>query len=318
MAFARKGTGHTVSTDLNRWLQDNLASFRQSLPSHIKLAFTPGKELPLILADTGQLDRMILNLLANAADSMPGGGTISLSTQFTPAMEIPDRVPELSHENYVCLKVADTGSGMDLTTREHVFEPFYTTKDRGRGTGLGLPVVYGLMHAHNGCIDVESEVGVGTVVSLFFPVVQASAKTTSVTSGMNPSLRGSETLLVVEDEVDVSFFLETIFQSHGYRVFCAHDYEQGLRLFKDHKDDIDLVFSDIGLPKVDGITLCSELKALKPGLPIVLASGYSPKEFKERMNELGNDDFLAKPYQAHDILQSVRKVLDSSSVLAPA
>ena len=316
MAFARKSDGHVVSTDLNRYVQENLDRLKQRLPPQIELAFNPAGDLPGILADPGQLERILANLISNSIDSMPGGGRITLSTGLVSAVELPDLLPAPAGGNYVCLKVADIGAGMDALTREHVFEPFYTTKDRGRGTGLGLPVVYGLMQAQNGYINVESEPGEGTVISLFFPVAGSdAAKATAVVRPSDTSLHGSETILVVEDEPDVSFFLETILQSHGYHVLPAQDYDHALALFKTHQDEIQMVFSDIGLPKVDGITLCSELKTLKPGLPIVLASGYSPKEYKARINELGPEAFLAKPFQTPDILQTVRKVLDGSRVL---
>jgi len=134
----------------------------------------------------------------------------------------------------------------------------------------------------------------------------------------DPNLHGTETILVVDDEVDVSFYLETILQSHGYDVLTAHDYGQALDLFKAHREKIQLVLSDVGLPKVDGITLCAELKELKPGLKTILCSGYSPMDFQKRIDDLGSDVFLAKPYNTEDILRCVRTVLDSSGVPLPA
>jgi len=131
----------------------------------------------------------------------------------------------------------------------------------------------------------------------------------------DPTLSGSETILVVEDEVDVSFFLETMLQSHGYHVLCAADFDQALNLFKKHQSEIQLVFSDIGLPKVDGIALCERLRTLKTGLPLILASGYPTKEFKERITALGPQAFLSKPYNTHDILQAVRKTLNGAKAL---
>ncbi|MCE0483213.1 MAG: response regulator [Methylacidiphilales bacterium] len=319
MAFAHKSSARATWINLNRWIAENLDSFTERLPTGVNLTFAPNLGLPDFLADSSQLKHILTNLIENAVESIPQSGTITISTQLASADELPHRLPGTTHNHYVCLKVTDTGAGMDLSTREHAFEPFYTTKDRGRGTGLGLAVVYGLMQAHKGCVDVESETGAGTTVSLFFPVPKtASTHAPSTTAGSNPRLRGSETILVVEDEVDVSYFLETILQSHGYRVYCAHDYNEAMTLFQEHKNEIVLVFSDVGLPRTDGITLCTRLKALKPGLPVILASGYSPQEFKTQMDQLGNRAFLSKPYHAHEILQSVRRVLDASDVLVPA
>jgi CheY-like chemotaxis protein len=212
--------------------------------------------------------------------------------------------------------VTDTGRGIDSTASVHIFEPFFTTKERGRGTGLGLPVVYGLMQAHQGYVNVQSEIDKGTTISLFFPVpAPSAANPPPVAHHSDAALSGSETILVVEDEEDVRFFLETILQNRGYHVLCAADFDQALNLFKKHQGEIHLVFSDIGLPKVDGIALCEKLRKLKPGISLVLASGYPMKEFKTRINKLGAQAFLSKPYNTHDILQTVRKTLDGSKVL---
>jgi len=316
LAFARKSDGHVAPTDLNLYLGSHLNSLKERTRSEVELKFEPAKDLPHILADAAQLDRILANLIANSGDAISGEGQITLSTKLVTAMEIPDLLPEFASENYVCLTVTDTGKGIDSTTREHVFEPFFTTKERGRGTGLGLPVVYGLMQAHHGYVDVKSEIDKGTSISLFFPATKhAVSNSTPVAHQSNPALSGSETILIVEDEADVSFFLETMLQSHGYHILNAADAEQAMSLFKEHRNDIQLVFSDVGLPKVDGISLCEKLKLLKPKLPLVLASGYPTKEFKERLDHLAPQAFLSKPYNSLDILQSVRKALDGSKVL---
>jgi len=315
LAFARKSDGHVVPVDLNGYIQAHLNALRERLPPGVDLTFEPAADLPDILMDASQVDRMLVNLLTNSVDAMSTGGRITLSTKLVPATELPDLLPELASENYVCLTVTDTGKGIDSTTREHVFEPFFTTKERGRGTGLGLPVVYGLMQAHHGYVDVKSEMGQGTSISLFFPVPKPNAANPPPTPHYaDPALSGSETILVVEDEADVSFFLETMLKSHGYHVLCAADFDEALNLFKEHQNEIALVFSDIGLPRVDGIALCEKLRALKPNLPFILASGYPTKEFKDRINALGPQAFLSKPYHTNDILQTVRKTLDGSSV----
>ena len=166
------------------------------------------------------------------------------------------------------------------------------------------------MQAHHGYVDVKSEIGKGTSISLFFPVPkQAQPSAPTVAHQSNPALSGSETILVVEDESDVRFFLETILQSHGYHVLTASNADEATSVFKEHRGDIKLVFSDIGLPKVDGISLCEKLRTLKPKLSLILASGYPTKEFRERINQLGPQAFLPKPYNTTDILATVRKAL---------
>ena len=172
------------------------------------------------------------------------------------------------------------------------------------------------MQAHQGHVHVNSEIGKGTAISLFFPVpAQPSANAPASGLSSDPALHGSETILVVEDEPDVSFFLGTILQSHGYQVICAADYDQALDAFKTNQDKIQLVFSDIGLPKVDGISLCGKLRTLKPRIPLILSSGYPKKEYKARLTELAPQAFLSKPYNTRDILQTVRQVLNGSTVL---
>jgi len=316
LAFARKSDGHVAPADLNGYIQAHMNAFREKLPPRVDLSFEPSERLPKIMVDAGQLDRILVNLVTNSVDAMATGGHIRISTKLVSAAELPDLIPELASENYACLTVSDTGKGIDSTTREHVFEPFFTTKERGRGTGLGLPVVYGLMQAHHGFVNVESEIGKGTTISLYFPVPKAiEEKPVPLAHESDPSLDGSETILIVEDEEDVRFFLETMLYTHGYRVLCAADSEQAVALFEKHKEDIRLVFSDIGLPRVDGIELCEKLRKLKPGLPLILASGYPTKEFKERFNTLGPEVFLSKPYQARDILQTIRRTLDGTKTV---
>jgi two-component system cell cycle sensor histidine kinase/response regulator CckA len=170
LAFARKSDGHVAPADINRYIQAHFDGMKERVPVDIEMTFQAAKDLPNVLVDSSQLDRILINLITNSIDAMSEGGRITLSTKLVTASDLPNLLPELASDSYVCLTVADTGKGIDSSTREHVFEPFFTTKERGRGTGLGLPVVYGLMQAHHGYVDVKSEIGKGTAISLFFPV----------------------------------------------------------------------------------------------------------------------------------------------------
>lgn len=316
LAFARKSDGHVAPTDINRYICANLNALKEKLPAGVELNFQPAADLPKVLLDAGQLDRILANLITNSIDAMAAGGCVTLSTGVVNAGDVPEVLPELAAESYVSLTVADTGKGIDATTREHVFEPFYTTKDRGRGTGLGLPVVYGLMQAHNGYVDVKSELGRGTSITLYFPVPKASATPGKpLAPEADPALNGTETILVVEDEADVRFFLETVLRTHNYAVHSAGDIDEAIEVFRNHRDEISLVFSDVGLPKVDGIALGQKLRELKADLPIVLASGYPTKDFRERINQLGAQAFLSKPYNTEDVLLTVRNALDGLPTL---
>jgi signal transduction histidine kinase len=310
-AFARKSDSARVPVDLNTCVREALQQLRGSVPPSIKIVFNPAEPLDLVPADASQIERILMNLIANSIESMPSGGTIQLSTEVVSADALHHLTLAPNSTHFVLLKVADAGTGIDPTVREHIFEPFYTTKERGRGTGLGLPVVYGLIQAHDGWIDIDSKPGQGTTISLFFPTLpDHPAQTPSV---MDSQPRGTETLLVIEDEEDVSYFLETILTSHGYEVLIAHEHEKALQLFAERQQDIRLVLSDIGLPKVDGITICGKLKCMKPELQIILCSGYASKDFKARMERLGIESFIAKPYRTTEILGTVRRVLDAAA-----
>jgi len=167
--FARKDERKPGPVNLNHLIHSNLASLASRLSHQIKISFEPSIDMPAIMADASQLERILVLLLANAVEAMPTGGEIILSTQVIASAALPSVIPDLTSGDFVCLKITDTGMGMDSETQDHIFEPFYTTKEPGRGSGLGLPVVYGLMQAHGGNILVESEPGMGTTVSLFFP-----------------------------------------------------------------------------------------------------------------------------------------------------
>jgi signal transduction histidine kinase len=311
MAFAQKSESNAVVTDINRRVREIINQLRGTLPDQTGIQLEPAKDLPHILMDRSQLETILVNLVANAIDSMPDGGTIKVSTTLVPVDEVAHSLPKNDADYFICLTVADSGKGMDSTTRQHIFEPFYTTKERGRATGMGLPAVYGLMQALNGWIDVSSEPEKGTTMTLFFPVVRdAIMKEASKSQLLRLPRVGQPMILVIEDETDVSVFLEAILTSGGYKVLVASDSSEALSLFKLHQSEIQLVLSDIGLPKVDGITICKKLKGLKPLVKIILFSGYSPKDYKERIDELEIDAFFPKPYDPQSLVQSVKKILD--------
>ena len=310
MVFAKKSPGNLVMMNLNQRVADFLVGHQKGIPEKVTVSFLPDQEIPTIFANPHHLEGILVKLIDNAVEAMPDGGFLSLSTSLLHADQMADFPQELARAHYVCLKVADTGKGIDPKVRQHVFEPFYTTKERGRGTGLGLPVVYGLMQDHNGLVNIDSEPGKGTTVSLFFPV-KGPVSAAKAPTGPLPqaSLRGSATVLIIEDEEHVCTFLKTVLGSYGYQVLVAHNHPEALAHFKAHRQEIQVVLSDIGLPKVDGITICSELKTLKPTLKIIMSSGYSYQEFKTRLDELQIDAFVSKPSTPQTILKTVREVL---------
>jgi CheY-like chemotaxis protein len=200
---------------------------------------------------------------------------------------------------------------MDESTRLRIFEPFFTTKSKGKGTGLGMPVVYGLMQSHNGLVDVVSQVGKGTSISLFFPIPKDRLPDPVEQPKVVPTnVEGTETVLIVDDEADVRYFLEVILKARGYRVLSARDAEEAIELLQSHPEEVHILFSDLGLPKLDGFGLSRRAKSLKPGLKTILTSGYADGSLKTRLVESGIEGFISKPYEVASLLQSLRAILD--------
>jgi two-component system, cell cycle sensor histidine kinase and response regulator CckA len=310
LAFARKSEGSFTSTALNHRVQEVASMLRPALPPNIAFELQLEEGLPEIHADPGQVERVLVNLATNARDAMPEGGKIIFSTSRVRGVEAPLHSGDET-DQYLCLRVTDTGCGMDQATRQRIFEPFFTTKPRGKGTGLGMPVVYGLMQSHNGLIDVRSELGKGTSISLFFPIPkQPLAPPVERSPDAPKSVEGTETVLIVDDEPDVCHFLEIILKAHGYGVLSARDAETALELFQSPPGKIDLLFSDVGLPTIDGFELCWRARQIRPQLKIILCSGYTDGSFKSRMADLGIEGFVAKPCDTNDLLQTIRAVLD--------
>jgi signal transduction histidine kinase len=292
LVFARLGQTRLVLTEIVKPLHDTVGS------------------LPQILADPAQIDRIFINLLTNARDAMPEGGTITITVDEVLAGPFPDQPKEVAKQ-YLKVEVADTGVGMEDSVRQHIFEPFFTTKPSGKGTGLGLPVVYGLMQNHQGFVDVKSEPGIGTTFILFFPIPLPGERGVVKESEPLPiRSSGSETILVVEDESDVAKFLETLFALSGYKVLLAKGSQDALELFADRGEEIHLVFSDVDLAKVDGFVLCTRLKELKPDLKVMLTSGHIDRSIERRQKQYGIDSFVPKPYNPQELVRRVRAALD--------
>jgi two-component system, cell cycle sensor histidine kinase and response regulator CckA len=310
LAFARKSDGMFTSTSLNHRVAEIVAMLRPALSRNITFEMQLEDGLPEVHADPGQVERVLINLATNARDAMPEGGTIILSTSRVRTGDMPFQV-EYEGEQYICLRVTDNGTGMDEATRQRIFEPFFTTKPRGKGTGLGMPVVYGLMQSHNGFVDVRSELGKGTSISLFFPVpVRPLSPLPEQTPAAPHSVQGTETVLIVDDEPDVCYFLEVILKAHGYNVITAPDAGAALEMLAQRRDEIHLALSDVGLPDTDGFELIRRAREIQPRLKTILSSGYTDGTLKTRMSQEGIEGFVPKPYDPQVLLQTIRGTLD--------
>jgi two-component system cell cycle sensor histidine kinase/response regulator CckA len=314
LTFARKTETLFESVRLNDVIVELAGMLEQTLPRSIQVSSKLGKEIPSITGDSNQLHQALLNLSLNAHDAMPKGGTLTFTTRTVMGTEVRRRFPEAQKEEYVCVSVADTGIGMDKSLLARVFEPFFTTKEKGHGTGLGLAVVYGVVTSHHGFIDVESRVGHGTTFHLYFPVPECSIGVPLIAAEQARAQvpGGTETLLVVEDEEMMLDLLKSILGGKGYQVMTARDGEEAVKLYARHRNQIDLVLMDMGLPKLSGAEALQKLQGINPKVKVIFASGYINPHIKSEVLKAGVKHFVQKPYVPQEVLLHIRKVIDSN------
>jgi PAS domain S-box-containing protein len=319
LMFSRKQVAQTKLLDVNAVLQNIAAILPPMLGEQIALELHCQPALPLVAADASMTEQIVMNLAVNARDAMSQGGTLSIATS---AMDVPIALtrqnPDAHPGRFVCLCVRDTGCGMEHKVIKRIFEPFFTTKEIGKGTGLGLSTVYGIVRQHQGWIEVESEVGVGTVFKVFLPVADAKAGVTLVTGPVKSEsvMGGKETILAVEDEPTLLEILCSVLQRYRYRVLSATSAVDALRVWDEQEGRIDLLLTDLIMPgRMTGADLVNELRKRKPGLKVIISSGYADDLAGRDLNR-GNMRFLPKPYEPHLVAQLVRKTLDAKVILA--
>jgi PAS domain S-box-containing protein len=267
-----------------------------------------GKEL-FVMADTGQIEQILMNLSVNARDAMPGGGCLSITTGIVAVKEGSQALYDLSAPgNYARISFADTGSGIDKTSMERIFEPFYTTKEVGKGTGLGLSIVHGIVKQHDGSILVSSETGKGTTFDIYLPLIEGRAVKEEAKLSA-PVAGGTETLLIAEDEEIVKAYLKRTLEKAGYRVIVAGDGVEAVARFREH-DDISLVLSDVVMPRKNGKEILVEIKEINPGIKVIFISGYTADFIQKGDTIEEGVEFIMKPFSKNDLLKKVREVLD--------
>lgn len=311
LTFARKSDVEFKPLLVNDAVMEIEKLFHEMFPKTITLVCHLSENLPLITADSTQLHQVLLNLCVNARDAMAGKGVLTISTQRVAGEPLRGQFVKAAFAEYVLVEVSDTGSGMDETTRQHIFEPFFTTKELGKGTGLGLAVVFGIMESHEGFIDVRSEIGHGTTFSLYFPVKSPRADGLDVRKEAQEDVAGgTETLLVVEDEEMVRQYLQSILTGKGYRVLVGASGEQAVEVYGAHRKDIALVISDYGLPEFSGHDLLKTLRVMNPTVKFILTSGYVDPGERSQILKDGAKSILQKPYDTNTLLKTIRDVLD--------
>ena len=310
LTFARRTDVASKAMSVPDLVRELVSMLQRTFPKVVSLRVLIEEDVPIINADQTQIHQALLNLCVNARDAMPGGGDIVISVGTVPRDELKTKFPGAEGDRYVRLSVTDSGTGMDKETKARAFDPFFTTKEKGKGTGLGLSVVYGIVQNHRGYVDVESVVDHGSTFSLFLPA-PTYAGILEGARGENSAIPGgSETILVVEDEQLLQDLMCSRLQAKGYRVLVANDGQRAVEIFSDHRKEIALVFSDMGLPKMSGYDEFRKLKEINPHVRVILAGGFLEPELKAEMLKQGAKAFVQKPYEPDDILVAIRRVLD--------
>ena len=306
LAFSRKQVVSASPSDLNELIVDSETMLRRLLGVNVQLITKLDRGDGTVMIDSGQMQQVLMNLVVNARDAMPDGGKVTITTAKieSPAND-PNRDAEQSSGSYVVLTVEDTGVGMDAETQRHIFEPFFTTKEVGRGTGLGLSTVYGIVKQNHGWIRVESQLGKGSRFSVYFPRAgELKPQDEQPVSG--PS-RGGETLLLVDDQPEVRAFLAECLRSYGYKVLAVGSGEEAVEFSSSYEGAIDAVVTDLVMPGMSGTVLADRLESERPGIRVLLISGYPA----EQILPFGGSEraLIQKPVSPDDLASAVHKLL---------
>jgi hypothetical protein len=312
LAFSRKQVLQPTVVDLNALVQGLTTLLRRLVPEDIELLTHPGPGLWPVTADVGQLEQVITNLAVNARDAMPQGGRFTIETANVDLDEAFVRGHQGAQTGpYVLLTVRDTGTGMDEATQQRIFEPFFTTKELGKGTGLGLATVYGIVKQHEGYIAVESAPGAGAIFRVYLPAERGQAVTPREVREMRePRPRGSGTVCVVEDDTEVRELAEEILRMSGYTVLSAPSPAEAVALASRHAGPIDLLLTDVVMPQMSGPRLADSLVVLHPTLKVLYMSGYVGDAVAQHGVLDPRVPFIQKPFTPDELARRVREVLD--------
>jgi len=311
LTFARRTETEFGPVDINNVVMEIITMILETFPKILTYSQNLDKDIQLIHADRSQLHQVLLNLCVNARDAMPNGGVLAVKTHMESGTNLRGRYPDAAGNSYVCIEVSDTGEGMAPETQKRIFEPFFTTKEVGKGTGLGLAVVFGVVQTHKGFIDVESSPGKGTTFCLYLPALQAAVPIgvkEEETAEQIPG--GIETLLVVEDEEMLMMSLQMALVEKGYNIISAGDGLAAVNIYKERMKEIALVLTDLGLPKMTGMEECKHIKKINPNARMIVATGYLAPGMKSEFLKLGIQHFLYKPYDLTKVLKVVRQALN--------
>ena len=313
LTFSRKVKTELMVVDLAQEIRHTVGILERTIPKMIQIKTHLDDGLHKINGDPNQLQQVLMNLGTNAKDAMPKGGRLLIEARNVNLdEEYCQTQPDLSPGDYVLLRVADNGEGMDGETVQHIFEPFFTTKAVGEGTGLGLSTIYGIIKAHGGHIACRSRIGRGTTFNIFFPAIKDLGPVEPHVPPVLLSLgRGNETILLVDDEAAIRETVREVLTNFGYRTIEAASGEEALEIFQKDGPLIDLIILDLGMPGIGGHSCLKELLKIDPRVKVIVASGYSEESQIQEVLKEGAVRFIAKPYRLGLLLDHLRQILDS-------
>jgi signal transduction histidine kinase/ActR/RegA family two-component response regulator len=311
LAYSRRQVLQPKVIDLNTIVGDMQAILRRVLEENLRIEMRLAPELPRIRADQSQVEQVVMNLAINARDAMPHGGTLLLETA---ALEVPEGAPdaEAPPGSWVRLSISDTGTGIPPEVRAHLFEPFFTTKGVGQGSGLGLSTVYGIVTQSGGHIAVDTEVGRGTSFRIYLPATTDRPSERRRPAAGEARLRETGTVLLVEDDMSVRMISAQLLRRIGLEVIEAGDGQEALAAGARREQRIDLLVTDVVMPGANGIETAARLRELRPGLPVLYVSGYSPLLFSSHPSLEPGAPYLQKPYSSRDLIAAVQDVLGAA------
>jgi CheY-like chemotaxis protein len=304
--------------NINAVVQSLSKMLQETFPKNIEMKFNLDSSVPIVTMDQSQLHQVLLNLCVNARDAMTAksqtkkdNALLSINTRVVQGKDIQHLFPDAASPQYIRIDVADTGSGIESSLRQRIYEPFFTTKEKRGGSGLGLSVVYGVVKNHNGFIDMESTVGQGTTFKLYFPLsTQIPFSSAGQIDQPDSAPGGTETILYAEDEDGLATQMKSLMESKGYTVILARNGVEAIQLYAERKKDIALAFIDMGLPKLSGITVFSTIREINPNQKVILASGFIDPDEKGQLIKTGLSCFIQKPYMPNNLLKTMRSILD--------